>query len=161
LSPVSFDAGLFVYNDIKEEYSRFALKSLNFGQIQLIMKLRNLTSTTALILLLALTSCKKNKPSYTIEGPYYGNFHGVFDGNDTIVNDGYLVQIDALDKSTALVKGTLFTPFEVLVTPNGLNIEPVSPTDGLTQFLFEGETEKLTFTYVNGDNTATYVGIKQ
>ncbi len=161
MSPVSFDAGLFVYNDITEGKNPFVLKSLNFGQIQLIMKLRNLTSATAIILLLALTSCKKNKPSYTIEGAYYGNFHGIYDGNDTIINDGYLVQIEALDKSTALVKGTLFSPFEVLVTPNGLNIEPVSPTDGLSQFLYEGETKKLTFTYAKEDNTATYVGIKQ
>jgi hypothetical protein len=125
------------------------------------MKLLNLTSATAIIILLALTSCKKNKPSYTIEGTYYGNFQGVFDGNDTIVNSGYLVQAEPLDKSTTLIKGTLFTPFEVLVTPNGLNIEPVSPTTGLSQFLYEGETKKLTFTYTNGDNSATYIGTKQ
>jgi hypothetical protein len=125
------------------------------------MKLSNLTSAAAIILLLTLSSCKKNKPSYTIEGNYYGNFQGVFDGNDTIVNSGYLVQSEVLDKSTARIKGTLFTPFDVLVTPNGLNIEPVSPTDGLTQFLYEGETKKLTFTYTNGDNTATYIGTKQ
>jgi hypothetical protein len=161
LSPVSFDAGLFVLNDITRGKNTIVLKSLNFGQIQLIMKLRNLTSATALILLLALTSCKKNKPSYTIEGAYSGNFHGVYDGNDTIVNDGYLVQIEALDKSTAKVKGTLFTPFDVLVTPNGLNIELVSPTDGLSQFLYEGETKKLTFTYTKDDNTAIYVGTQQ
>lgn len=125
------------------------------------MKLLNLTSTTAVILLLTLASCKKNKPSYTIEGTYYGNFQGVVDGNDTIVNSGYLVQSEVLDKSTARIKGTLFSPFDVLVTPNGLNIEPVSPTEGLTQFLYEGETKKLTFTYANGDNTATYIGTKQ
>lgn len=124
------------------------------------MKLFSLSSFTVVVLLVALTSCKKNKPSYEIEGNYSGNFQGVYQGNDTIVNSGYLVQVEALDKNTVVVKATLMDQFEVLVTPNGLNIEPVSPTDGLSQFLYEGETQTLTFTYEHEDNTATYVGTK-
>lgn len=125
------------------------------------MKLFNLPFATLLVILVSMSSCKKNQPSYKIEGTYTGNFQGIYNGNDTIVNEGYLVFIEALDKSTATVEATMVSKFEVLVTPNGLNIELVSPTDGLTEFLYQGETEKLTFSYQNGDNVANYVGYKQ
>lgn len=127
----------------------------------MIMKLIHLSAITLILTSLTFTSCKKNQPSYLLEGNFYGNFQGVYEGNDTIVNTGYLVMVEALDKSTALVKGTLFSQFEVLVAKNGLNVEIVSPTDGLTEFLYQGETEKLTFKYENGGNTANYIGTKQ
>ena len=108
-----------------------------------------------------LQSCKKNQPSYKIEGNYTGHFQGNYQGNDTIVNTGFAVKIEAQDKNTAHVIGNLFKTFEVLVTPNGLNIELVSPTDGLNQFLYEGETGRLTFNYEEGGNTAVYDGYKK
>lgn len=133
------------------------LKFYNFTKNIL---MRTIKVVAILVFALTIAACKKNKPSYTIEGDYKGNIQGIYQGNDTIVNSNYLVQIEALDKSTATVKGTLFTPFNVLVTPNGINIELVSPTDGLNQFLYEGDTKKLTFNYVNGDDFVTYVGTK-
>jgi hypothetical protein len=124
------------------------------------MKMRFAFPLLIISFFFAVTSCKKNKPTYKLEGSYSGNFQGIYEGEDTIINSGYLVQVEALDKSTARVKGTLFSPFDVLVTFNGLNIELVSPTDGLNQFLFEGDENRLTFTYENGGNIATYNGTK-
>lgn len=123
------------------------------------MKIANLI--ILLVAGLSFFSCKKNQPSYKIEGDYRGNIQGTYQGNDTIVNTNFLVQIKALDKSTCTVAGNLFSTFTVLVTPNGLNVELVSPTEGLNQFLYEGETKKLTFQYTKNDDIVTYVGTQQ
>lgn len=114
----------------------------------------------SIALAFAAVSCKKNQPSTKIEGSYNGHFEGVVDGNDTVVNTGYLVDVKRTDKNKALVTGSLFDQFEVLVTPNGLNVELVSPTDGLDEFLYEGETKTLSFIYVKEGDTANYVGTK-
>jgi hypothetical protein len=107
------------------------------------------------------TSCKKNRPSEKIDGTYTGHFEGMYEGNDTIVNEGYKVTVSATDKNNANITSSMFSTFEVLVTNNGLNVELVSPTDGLSQFLYEGETKTLSFTYTtDAQNTATYVGTK-
>lgn len=110
---------------------------------------------------LVAISCKKNQPAYKIEGDYSGNFEGNWQGNDTIINTGFGVTVIAQDKNKAKVSGKFFSEFEVLVTPNGINIELVSPTEGLTEFLYQGDTEKLTFKYENGGNVANYIGTKQ
>ncbi|MBI3133296.1 MAG: hypothetical protein HYZ14_01340 [Bacteroidetes bacterium] len=107
-----------------------------------------------------ISSCKKSQPSYKMEGTFLGHFQGNYQGNDTIVNENYSVVVEAIDKSTATVSGTLFSTFNVLVAKNGINVELVSPTDGLTEFLYEGDTETLTFSYTSGGNTANYVGTK-
>jgi len=115
----------------------------------------------SIILAFAAISCKKNQPSTKIEGTYTGNFQGVVDGNDTIVNTGYKVTVTRLDKNKATVTASLFDQFEVLVTPNGLNVELVSPTDGLSDdFLYEGETKTLSFMYAKEGDTAVYLGKK-
>lgn len=124
------------------------------------MKKLAFLSVIAISLGFSLQSCKKNQPAYKIDGTYSGHFQGNFQGNDTIVNTGFSVRIDALDKNTVKVTGNLFNQFQALVTPNGLNIELVSPTDGLNQFLYEGETKRLTFNYEEGGNTAFYDGYK-
>ena len=108
-----------------------------------------------------VVSCKKNRPSEKIAGSYTGHFEGIYEGEDTIVNVGYPVTVTATDKNKATVSGSLFSTFEVLVTKNGLNVELVSPTDGLSQFLYEGETQTLSFTYTTDvENVATYIGNK-
>lgn len=112
-------------------------------------------------LALVVISCKKNQPAYKIAGDYTGNFEGSYQGADTIINTGFGVNITAKDKNRATVSGKLFSTFDVLVTPNGINIELVSPTDGLTEFLYQGDSEKLTFIYENGGNIAKYIGTKQ
>lgn len=112
------------------------------------------------LLLLTATSCKKSQPSYKMEGMYSGHFEGNYLGNDTIVNEGFLVSVEAIDKSTCTITGNLFATFTALVTKNGINVELVSPTDGLTQFLYAGEKEELSFTYANGGNTAEFIGTK-
>ena len=81
-------------------------------------------------------------------------------GNDTIVNENFAVTVTATDKSSANISGSLFSEFEVLVAKNGINVELVSPTDGLMEFLYAGETEELSFKYENDGDTAIYVGTK-
>jgi len=115
----------------------------------------------SIILAFAVISCKKNQPTSKIEGTYTGHFEGVVDGNDTIVNTGYKVTVTRIDKNIATVTASLFDQFEVLVTPNGINVELVSPTDGLSDdFLYEGETKTLSFMYVKDGDTAIYNGTK-
>jgi len=109
---------------------------------------------------LTAVACKKNQPSTKIEGTYTGHFQGTVDLNDTIINTGYKVIVTRTDKNKATVTGSLFNQFEVLVTPNGLNVELVSPTEGLSQFLYEGETKTLTFTYTHEGDVAIYNGTK-
>jgi len=105
-------------------------------------------------------SCKKNRASEKIDGEYLGHFDGVYNGIDTIVNTGYKVFVTATDKNEANVTGSLFGTFQVLVTPNGLNVELVSAQEGLHDFLFEGETNTLSFYYTNNGDTAHYNGTK-
>jgi hypothetical protein len=110
---------------------------------------------------LTVTSCKKNRPSERIAGTYTGHFEGIYEGNDTIVNTGYPVTVTAQDKNNVKITASMINTFDVLVTNNGLNVEWVSPTEGLSDFLYEGETKTLSFTYtVDAQNTATYVGTK-
>lgn len=110
---------------------------------------------------LLMISCKKNQPSTLIEGNFSGNFHGLVDGNDTIINSGYVVAVKRLDKSTVEVVGSLFSTFTPIVANNGLNVELVGTYDGLYEFLYQGETEKLTFAYAHDGDSAVYVGYKQ
>jgi len=110
---------------------------------------------------LLAVSCKKNRPSEILAGTYTGHFQGLYEGNDTIVNEGYKVTVTATDKNKANITSSMFNTFEVLVTKNGLNVELVSPTDGLSNFLYEGDTKTLSFTYTTDvENTATYIGNK-
>jgi hypothetical protein len=124
------------------------------------MKKVSVLFTTVLFAGIFFTSCKKTQPSYKIEGNYSGHFQGIYNGNDTIVNEGYIVTVTAVDKSTVTIAGTLFSSFDALVTKNGINVELVSPTDGLNEFLYEGETKTLSFSYVLDGNIANYTGTK-
>lgn len=124
------------------------------------MKKITVLFTAILLAAFSFTSCKKSQPSYKMEGNYSGHFQGIFNGNDTIVNEGYLVMVTAIDKSTVTVSGTLFSSFDALVTKNGINVELVSPTDGLNEFLYEGETKTLSFSYSKDGNIANYTGTK-
>ena len=122
--------------------------------------MKTITSLLFISIVITIASCKKNQPSSKIEGTYNGHFEGIIDGDDTIVNTGYIVTVTRTDKNKANVTGSLFDQFEVLVTPNGLNVELVSPTDGLDQFLYEGETTTLSFIYIKEGDTANYIGTK-
>ncbi|MBK9193000.1 MAG: hypothetical protein IPM77_16710 [Crocinitomicaceae bacterium] len=124
------------------------------------MKKVTVLLTAVLVAGFSFTSCKKSQPSHKMEGNYSGHFQGVFNGNDTIVNEGYLVTVTAIDKSTVTIAGTLFSSFDALVTKNGINVELVSPTDGLNEFLYEGETKTLSFSYSLDGNIANYTGTK-
>ncbi|MBK7129441.1 MAG: hypothetical protein IPM74_06990 [Crocinitomicaceae bacterium] len=108
-----------------------------------------------------MISCKKNQPSTLMEGNFSGNFQGLVDGNDTIINSGYVVSVTRLDKSTVEVMGSLFSTFTPVVANNGLNVELVGSYDGLYEFLYQGETEKLTFTYAHDGDSAAYIGYRQ
>jgi len=124
------------------------------------MKTLTLTAILFITATFTLTSCKKNQPSTKMEGTYKGHFEGYRLGNDTIVNSNYTVTVERLDKSTCKISGTLFTAFNVLVAKNGINVELVSPTDGLSQFLYKGEDQELSFSYAHNGDTAVYVGKK-
>lgn len=124
------------------------------------MKKSIVLSALLVCLVFTISSCKKSYPSYKIAGTYSGNFSGIYLGNDTIVNDGYLVIVDQLDKSTVSVAATLMPLFEVVVAKNGINVEPVAEVEGLSNFLYEGDTRTLSFTYTKDGNTATFVGTK-
>src|SRR5687768_3662049 len=125
------------------------------------MKKLSIIATLIITVTLSFSSCKKSQPSYKMEGTYSGHFEGIYLGNDTIVNENFQVLVEAIDKSTCTISGNLFSKFNVLVAKNGINVELVSPTDGLTQFLYKGEDEELSFTYSNDGNTAVYVGTKK
>jgi hypothetical protein len=109
-----------------------------------------------------LTSCNKDKePAVTMSGTYTGSFEGVFDGDDTLTSNGYQVLVTALNDNKVSVAGNDFVNFEVLVTSNGINVEPVSQADPyLSDFIFISDEDKLKFTYNRGDDEAEFIGVR-
>lgn len=108
-----------------------------------------------------LFGCEKEQPAKNVEGNYTGVFQGVFQGNDTI-NANLPVFVTASTKNKVFIEGTLFSNFEVLVTQQGLNVDPVSTDANLNAFLYQGDEtlKELSFTYYNNGDTAVYVGTK-
>lgn len=107
-------------------------------------------------------SCKKDKnPALKIEGNYEGSFEGSYNDFDTLTSSGYQVQITALNDNKVKVFGNHFDQFELLVTTNGINVEPVSKSDPyLLDFIYIGDESKVKFTYNKGGNTAKFIGTK-
>ncbi|NOQ75291.1 MAG: hypothetical protein GQ574_24990 [Crocinitomix sp.] len=109
-----------------------------------------------------LTSCEKDKePAVTMSGTYTGSFEGSFDDHDTLTSSGYQVLVTALNDNKVTVAGNDFVNFDVLVTSNGINVEPVSQADPyLSDFIFISDENKLKFTYNKGINTAEFIGVR-
>jgi len=108
-----------------------------------------------------LIGCEKEQPAENVQGNYTGVFQGVYDGNDTI-NGNFPVFVTASTKNKVLVEGTLFSSFEVLVTQQGINVDPVSTDDNVKAFLYQGDEslKELSFSYYKNGDTAVYVGTK-
>ncbi len=109
-----------------------------------------------------LTSCNKDKePAVTMSGTYTGSFEGSFEEHDTLTSSGYQVLVTSVNDNKVLVSGNDFENFEVLVTSNGINVEPVSQADPyLDDFIFISDENKLKFTYNKGINTAEFIGVR-
>lgn len=109
-----------------------------------------------------LTSCDKDKePAVTMSGTYTGSFEGTFDEHDTLTSNGYQVLVTAINDNKVLVAGNDFVNFEVLVTSNGINVEPVSQADPyLSNFIFISDENKLKFTYNKGIDEAEFIGVR-
>lgn len=108
------------------------------------------------------TGCKENEaPAHKIIGTYSGSFNGTWQGNDTLVNSpNFSVTVSEISDNKVKVEGSLFYAFEVLVTNAGINVEPVADEPELPHFLYSGETKELDFDYVNGEDFASFTGIK-
>ncbi len=109
-----------------------------------------------------LTSCNKDKePGVTMAGNYTGSFEGNYEEQDSLTSSGYQVQVTSVNDNKVSVTGNNFDTFEVLVTSNGLNIEPVSQSDPyLINFIYIGEENKLKFTFNKGADEAEFIGVK-
>lgn len=109
-----------------------------------------------------VTSCTKDKqPAVTMSGNYTGSFEGVYNDKDSLVSSGYAVQVTAVNDNKVNVYGNDFDEFQVLVTPNGINVEPVSQSDPyLMDFIYISDENRFKFTYNKGDNEAEFIGTK-
>jgi hypothetical protein len=105
------------------------------------------------------TSCERDEPAKTIEGNYTGVLDGVYDGVDTLIGN-YPVYATATTRNKIKVEGALFGIFEVLVTTQGINVDPVSTDDEVFQFLYQGDLKELSFKYYKNDDTTEFVGTK-
>lgn len=117
----------------------------------------------ALISTFGIFSCEdKTPPAKKIAGTYTGNFSGDINGNDTIIGSGVVAQVSVISDNKVKVEGTVFSTFEVLVTDAGANVEIVSPTDGVSEFLYQGSLSELSFKYIdpNDGDVANYTGLK-
>ncbi|MEO9531861.1 MAG: hypothetical protein ABJG68_11395 [Crocinitomicaceae bacterium] len=123
------------------------------------MKKAHLILFSAVIAISAVTSCEKEQPAENVEGNYTGVLDAKYDGVDTL-NGSYPVFVTATTKNKVLVEGTLFPAFEVLVTQQGVNVDPVSTDANVHAFLYQGNLNELSFTYYKGGDTAVYVGTK-
>ena len=124
------------------------------------MKLR-LLFVLGLIGGLSLVSCEKEEPALTVEGNYTGSFEGFYNDKDSLTSNGYMVQVKMLNDNKIQLTGNDFDTFELLVTSNGINVEPVTQSDPyLEEFLYIGAESKLRFTFNKGANTAKFIGTK-
>ena len=121
-------------------------------------KLAIYTLFTALTFSIA-TSCEKEEPAKTVEGNYSGVLDGIYDGDDTL-KGGFPVYVTATTKNKVKVEGNLFGSFEVLVTQQGINVDPVSTDDEVYMFLYQGDLKELSFRYYKNGDSTFYVGTK-
>ena len=108
---------------------------------------------------ITFNSCEKEQPAENVSGDYTGVLEGKYDG-DIILEPEHKVRVTAKTKNKALVEGDLFSSFEVLVTQQGINVDPVSTDEKLSAFLYQGELKELSFTYNKNGDTAVFVGTK-
>lgn len=113
----------------------------------------------SVLLIFTGASCDKEKPAENIEGNYTGVLSGIYDGEDTLVGN-YPVYATATSKNKVRIEANLFTPFEVLVTQNGVNVIPVSTDDVIFEFLYQGSLNELSFKYYKSGDSTVYVGTK-
>jgi hypothetical protein len=127
------------------------------------MKRSFILISTAIFGIVALASCDKEQPAENVQGNYTGVLDAVYDGDDTL-NGSYPVFVTATTKNKVLIEGSLFSSFEVLVTQQGVNVDPVSTDENVAAFLYQGDVnngqKELSFTYYNNGDTAIYVGTK-
>lgn len=123
------------------------------------MKKAHFILFSAVIGFAAFTACEKEQPAVNVEGNYTGVLDAVYDGDDTL-KGSYPVYVTATSKNKVKVEGTLFPAFEVLVTQQGVNVDPVSTDANVHQFLYQGNLRELSFTYYKNGDTAVYVGTK-
>jgi len=126
------------------------------------MKRSTILFSLAILGAAAIASCEKEQPAVNVEGNYTGVFQGVVDGEDTIKAD-YPVFATSTTKNKVKIEGSLFSSFEVLVTQQGINVDPVSTDENVGAFLYQGDvngTKELSFSYYKNGDTAHYVGTK-
>ncbi len=103
------------------------------------------------------------KPAREMEGSYTGSMNATWLDSNYIQNSGFVVGVKELTKNSVLVQGDLFDQFEVLVTWNGLNVEPVDPDEPyLTEFIWIGDENKFKFKLVKPleNESAYFIGTK-
>ncbi|MCB9222818.1 MAG: hypothetical protein R2780_10805 [Crocinitomicaceae bacterium] len=105
------------------------------------------------------TSCEREEPAKHIEGNYTGVLDGKYDGDDTL-KGGFPVYATATTRNKIKIEGDLFGSFEVLVTQQGINVDPVSTDEEIYQFLYQGDLKELSFRYYHNGDSTIYVGTK-
>jgi len=112
--------------------------------------------------IIGLVSCDKENPAETIEGNYSGVISGVYQGQDTLAGNGdtYPVYATAITRNKIEIQGSLFSTFEVLVTEQGINVDPVSTDENVYEFLYQGDLKELSFKYYKDGDSAYFVGHK-
>jgi hypothetical protein len=124
------------------------------------MKL-SLFTIVSVVMVLTVTSCKKNQPAYTIEGTYSGAFNADQDTNTWAVSTGHQVKFTALTKNNVKCEGEGFDTFEFLVTSDGLNITRVNVSDtNLTKFTWVNDEQRIVFEYHKGDDWCWFNGTR-
>lgn len=109
---------------------------------------------------ICFTSCEKEQPAKNVEGTYSGVLEGVHDGNDILLGN-HAVRVTTTSKNKCMIEiDSIYSPFEVLVTQQGINVNPVSTDDEVSAFLFQGELNELSFTFNKNGDTAVYIGTK-
>jgi hypothetical protein len=119
--------------------------------------------TAAIVLfglgLITVSSCEKDNPAETVQGNYTGVIDGEWQGIDTLKGN-YPVFATEISKNKVELQGSLFSTFQVLVTKQGINVDPVATDDNVLQFLYQGDLKELTFTYAKDGDTISYTGTK-
>lgn len=127
----------------------------------MIIEMKKLSIAFMSLALISITACKNSKPSEAVAGTYTGSIQATYQDSTVILDSGVPVIVEVLTKNEVRVSGHWFNTFEVLVTWNGINVEPVDPNDpNVQEFVYIGDEDKLKFTYVESLNNAYYIGTK-